>query len=325
MRQGVNVQSIGHCVQRIGHCVQRIGHCMQRIGCCNRPRPPRGSKWGWPEHGCPVAALFVPSRVSLSTQDPGSLTIPLPPTSVAASPWSYLGRWGVEELGPGREGWGGLAKRAQEACPSQTALARPAPPPPPCPSPLGRPLWNQHCSCATRNGHPPPPPPPILGEGCASLLIKGEFPLWMSDKRQPRAVPLLNPKESSLSLSGVEQRATLRLLPLSHPGEDKTSPHDPSQRTEPGQTGAWSHPRHKIWAGRIHQCLTMDKGCPLCLPRAVPATPPDQKRACPQRKDFVPLVACHLPGFRMCHPPLSPLESITWPRLPLRQPRPFGK
>lgn len=142
-------------------------------------------------------------------------------------------------------------------------------------------LWAGHCDISPV--HVPPgmathPRPHSVG--CASLLIKGEFPLWMSDKRQHQGVPLLNPKESDLSLSGGELRATLGLLALSHPREDKTSPHDPSQRPEPGQTGAWSHPRDKIWAGRIHQWLTMDKVCPLCPPRALPAIPPDQKRGC---------------------------------------------
>lgn len=75
-------------------------------------------------------------------------------------------------------------------------------------------------------------------------------------------VPLLNPKESDLlSLLGGELRMILSQQALSHPREDKPSPHDPSQRPEPGQTGACSHLSDKIWVGQIHQWLTMDKGC----------------------------------------------------------------
>lgn len=92
---------------------------------------------------------------------------------------------GVEELQPGWEGWGGLTKQVQEAM-SYSA----------CPRSLICGLAIVKSALLTC--HLKSYPTPILGGGCGSLLIKGECPLWMDDKRQPQGVPLLNQKESDL-------------------------------------------------------------------------------------------------------------------------------
>ena len=119
-------------------------------------------------------------------------------------------------------------------------------------------LWAGHCETNPASVPPgkttPPHPTPHSGEGCGSLLTKGEFPLWMGDKRQPQGVPLLNRKASDLLsfLGGQEVPSQT----LSHPREDELSSYDPSQRSEPAQIGG-SHLRvNPGWAGS-----TKDKGC----------------------------------------------------------------
>lgn len=117
----------------------------------------------------------------------GSPALPpfLSPTRAAASPPGLFGQVGVEELQPGWEGWGGLTKQVQEAMSY-----------PDCPRSLICGLAIVKSALLTC--HLESYPTAILGGGCGSLLIKGEFPLWMGDKRQPQGVPLLNQKESDL-------------------------------------------------------------------------------------------------------------------------------
>lgn len=154
---------------------------------------------------------------------PSSPAVPLPAPTAATASLQPLGQVGCRA---GAAGWrGGLTQQVWEATSHSDC-------------------WGQSLTCglAIVKGHPTS----YLGEGCVSLLIKGELPLRMGNRRQPQRVPLLNRKESDvLSRLGGELRAAVSQLALSHPREDKLSPHDPSQRPEPGQIRGWSHLREK--------------------------------------------------------------------------------
>ena len=176
--------------------------------------------------------------------------------------------------------------------------------------------WSLTCGLAIVKGHPTS----HLGEGCVSLLIKGEFPPWMGNKRQPQRAPLLNWKESDLlSRLGGELRAAVSQQALSHPREDKLSPRDPPQRPEPGQMRGWSHLREK--SGRRdptggHQATKAvgwllsalpTSGCTCHTSRPEKGTDTEEELA--------PCVTCRLSGFKM-YTPVPPLDTSAWPDLP---------
>lgn len=143
-------------------------------GHCTGLRLLQGSKGrdGWgrcgPATPGPAAASSGLQSGITGTQYPSS-SILLPPTHMAAPSSSCLGRWGVEELHPGWEGWGGLTEQVQEAMSY-----------PDCP-------WSLTCGLAMVKSalltcHLESHRTPILGAGCvAHCSLKEKSPCgWVT-------------------------------------------------------------------------------------------------------------------------------------------------